>query len=185
VDEAGRGCLAGPVVAAAVVLPPRPPRGIDDSKRLTPTSREALLRDLIESGAAIAWAAAAPEEIDRLNIRQASFLAMRRAIAALPEAPGAVLVDGFEIPGFPGPQQAVVHGDALCLCIAAASIVAKVARDRLMTELDARYPRYRFGEHKGYPTPAHLDALRRYGPTPLHRRTFAPVRRVLELRLGL
>jgi ribonuclease HII len=180
VDEAGRGCLAGPVTAAALLLPARPPRGIDDSKRLTPRQREALMDALVIAGARFAWACAGVGEIDRLNIRQASFLAMRRAIAALPEPPDMVLVDGFEIPRLSLPQQALIRGDARCLSIAAASIVAKVARDRLMVELDRRYPRYDFARHKGYPTPDHLAALRRFGPSPIHRRSFGPVREVIE-----
>jgi len=183
VDEAGRGCLAGPVTAAALILPARPPRGIDDSKRLRPREREALFRALETSGARFAWACAEPEEIDRLNIRQASFLAMRRALAALSEPPSAVLVDGFPIPRLTLPQQALVRGDSRCLSIAAASIVAKVARDRLMVELDGRYPAYGLAQHKGYPTAAHLQALRRHGPSPIHRRTFAPVRCLIELSL--
>jgi ribonuclease HII len=185
VDEAGRGCLAGPVVAAALILPARPPRGIDDSKRLTPRAREALLSALERSGARFAWACAESEEIDRIDIRRASFLAMRRALDALPERPGVVLVDGFAIPLLDLPQQALVHGDAICLSIAAASIVAKVSRDRLMLELDARYPHYGFAVHKGYATPAHLEALRRHGPCLIHRRSFAPVRDSIEPRLGL
>jgi len=183
VDEAGRGCLAGPVTAAALVLPARPPRGIDDSKRLAPHVREALFHALELAGARFAWACVEAEEIDRLNIRRASFLAMRRALEALPEAPGAVLVDGFEIPRLPLPQQALVHGDARCLSIAAASIVAKVARDRLMLELDRRFPQYGFAHHKGYPTPGHLEALQRHGPSPVHRRSFAPVRQLIEISL--
>jgi ribonuclease HII len=183
VDEAGRGCLAGPVTAAALILPARPPRGIDDSKRLTHRQREALFHALETSGARFAWASADPEEIDRLNIREASFLAMRRAVAALAEPPGAVLVDGFLIPHFPLPQQALVRGDSRCLSIAAASIVAKVARDRLMVELDEQYPAYGLAQHKGYPTAEHLRALRRHGPSPIHRRTFGPVRCLIELSL--
>jgi ribonuclease HII len=184
VDEAGRGCLAGPVVAAAVILPSRPPRGIDDSKRLTPRMREALASALESSGARIAWAGAECDEIDRHDIRRATFLAMRRALEALPERPAAVLVDGFAIPLLDLPQQALVHGDALCLSIAAASIIAKVARDRLMLDLDRLYPDYGFAVHKGYATPDHLAALRRHGPCPCHRRSFAPVRDVIEPRLG-
>ncbi len=188
VDEAGRGCLAGPVMAGAVILGRRVPSGIDDSKKLAPERREELFEALSRSGARLAWGRAEPDEIDRLNIRQASFLAMRRALAALDQPPDAVLVDGWVIPGCDLPQQGIVHGDALCLAIAAASIVAKVSRDRSMAELARRHPAYGFDRHKGYPTPEHLEALRRHGPCPIHRRSFAPVRVLLgepvQMELG-
>ncbi|MBM3318578.1 MAG: ribonuclease HII [Candidatus Eisenbacteria bacterium] len=186
VDEAGRGCLAGPVVAGAVVLGRRAPRGIDDSKRLSREQRERLLLALGDSGARIAWAEASPEEIDRLNIRRASFLAMRRAVERLGVEPDALLVDGFEIPGLGLRQRALIHGDALSVSIAAASIVAKVTRDRAMRALAETLPGYGFERHFGYPTREHLAALERLGPTPWHRRSFEPVRRVLagQLELG-
>lgn len=177
VDEAGRGPIAGPVVAACVVLPPRHPiQGIADSKRLSPAQRERLFTQIRRE--AVAWAIgfASPREIERLNIVQASLLAMRRAVLQLPVTPQRVLIDGkFCIPHLSLPQQAVVGGDATEECIAAASILAKVARDRLMQELDRLYPQYGFGQHKGYPTPLHLERLLRYGACPAHRRTYAPV----------
>jgi ribonuclease HII len=179
VDEAGRGCLAGPVFAGAVILGNRVPRGIDDSKKLSPQRREALFGALTQSDAHLAWGVAQPEEIDRLNIRQASFLAMRRALAALDRSPDAILVDGWVIPQCDLQQQAIIHGDALSLAIAAASIVAKVIRDRAMVDLARRHPAYGFERHKGYPTPEHLEALRRHGPCTIHRRSFAPVRALL------
>ncbi|MFC1572465.1 ribonuclease HII [Candidatus Eisenbacteria bacterium] len=176
VDEAGRGCLAGPVVAGALILPARIPRGIDDSKKLSPQKREALFEALRDSGTHLAWGVAAPHEIDTLNIRQASFLAMRRAVDQLPCRPEALLVDGFEIPDYPTPQRALVRGDARSLSIAAASIVAKVVRDRMMVAYGERDPRYGFGKHKGYPTAQHVLALERFGPCELHRWSFEPVR---------
>jgi len=166
-------------MAGAVILGRRVPRGIDDSKKLTPERREELWAALTRSDAHLAWGRAEPDEIDRLNIRQASFLAMRRALAALDQPPEAVLVDGWRIPQCDLPQQAIVHGDALSLAIAAASIVAKVIRDHAMAELARRYPAYGFDRHKGYPTPQHLEALRRHGPCAIHRRSFAPVRALL------
>ena len=157
VDEAGRGPIAGPVVAACVVLPPRHTlTGIADSKQLTPAQREALYDAITRHALAWAIGLASPREIERYNILQASLLAMRRAVLALPIPPQRVLVDGkHAIPNLPLPQQAVVGGDALEESIAAASIVAKVARDRIMRELDRLYPRYGFAQHKGYPTPLH------------------------------
>lgn len=177
VDEAGRGPIAGPVAAACVVLPPRHSMtGIADSKRLTPAQRERLFRQIQQE--AIAWAigVASPREIERLNILQASLLAMRRAVLNLPLVPQRVLVDGkFCIPRLSLPQQAVVGGDAAEECIAAASILAKVARDRIMRELDRLYPHYGFEQHKGYPTPMHLERLMQFGACPAHRRTYTPV----------
>jgi ribonuclease HII len=182
VDEAGRGPLAGPVYAAAVVFHPgrRAPNGIADSKVLTPRQRERLAgvikaRSLVW---AIAWASV--EEIDALNILQASLLAMRRAVHSLDVAPDEVLADGSHCPEFPCPARAVVGGDAKVKVISAASILAKTARDAEMLRLHARFPQYGFDEHKGYPTPEHLKALRRYGVCEAYRRSFAPVRELLE-----
>lgn len=183
VDEVGRGPLAGPVVAAAVILDPACPiDGLKDSKRLSPRRRETLAGQ-IES-AALAWALgrAEVEEIDAINILQASLLAMQRAVAALPLAPELVLVDGNQCPRLGCPAQAVVKGDALVAAISAASIVAKVSRDREMLELDARYPGYGLAQHKGYPSKAHLAALQALGVSPVHRRSYAPVRRALDAR---
>jgi ribonuclease HII len=179
VDEAGRGCLAGPVVAAAVILPARAPAGVQDSKRLSAPARERLYHALVAGGAQIGIGQASPEEIDAINIRQASFLAMRRAIALLAPVPDALLVDGFVIPECGLPQRALIKGDARCLSIAAASIVAKVYRDRLMVSLARDYPPYGFERHKGYPTRAHVGALRDAGPSRIHRRTFGPVAALL------
>jgi ribonuclease HII len=182
VDEAGRGPIAGPVVAACVVLPPRHTlAGIADSKQLTPAQREALYAAITQRALAWAIGLASPREIERYNILQASLLAMRRAVLALPITPQRVLVDGkHAIPSLPLPQQAIVDGDALEESIAAASILAKVARDRIMRELDRLYPQYGFAQHKGYPTALHLERLRLYGACPAHRRTYAPV---AQLRL--
>jgi ribonuclease HII len=182
VDEAGRGPIAGPVVAACVVLPPRHTlAGIADSKQLTPAQREALYAAITQRALAWAIGLASPREIERYNILQASLLAMRRAVLALPIPPQRVLVDGkHAIPNLPLPQQAVVGGDALEESIAAASILAKVARDRIMRELDRLYPQYGFVQHKGYPTVLHLTRLQMYGACPAHRRTYAPV---AQLRL--
>lgn len=181
VDEAGRGPLAGPVYAAAVILDPaRPIPGIDNSKALKACERERLDELIRRRALAFAVARAEVEEIDRLNILQASLLAMERAVAALVPAPSRVLVDGNRCPGvLPCPAHALVDGDARVVAIAAASILAKVARDREMVALDARYPGYGFARHKGYSTREHLEALRRHGACPVHRRSFAPVRAVL------
>ncbi len=180
VDEAGRGPLAGPVVAAAVILDPaRPIPGLADSKRLTARRRAELEARIRER--ALAWALGRAEvgEIDRLNILQASLLAMQRAVEALDPAPDRVLVDGNRLPRLGIPAAAVVGGDARVPEISAASILAKEARDREMCELDRRYPGYGFAGHKGYPTRAHLEALERVGVSPVHRRTFGPVARLL------
>ena len=177
VDEAGRGPLAGPVCAAAVILDPaRPIAGLDDSKRLSERRRDALEPEIKARALAwaVAWASAA--EIDALNILKASLLAMSRAVAALDPPPGRVLVDGNRLPVLACPAEAIVGGDGLVAAIGAASILAKVARDRLMCRLDAEYPGYGFAVHKGYPTRAHRDALVRLGPCSEHRRSFGPVR---------
>ncbi|MDR7402653.1 MAG: ribonuclease HII [Armatimonadota bacterium] len=174
VDEAGVAPLAGPVVAAAVVLPPeaRWP-DLDDSKRLPPVRRDALYARIMTEAVAVAAAQASVEEIDALNILQATRLAHRRAVEALSVRPHLVLLDGRYPADLPVPQAALVDGDARCACIAAASVVAKVTRDRLMRELDAAYPPYGFARHKGYPTREHLEAIRRWGPSPVHRRSFS------------
>jgi len=180
VDEAGRGPLAGPVVAAAVILPGGwVPEGLDDSKRLTARARERLDR-LIRTRAVWGLGAASVAEIDARNIREAAHLAMRRAFAALGVVPARALIDGNALPGpLPCPAEAVVGGDALVAEIAAASILAKVARDRIMARLDARWPGYGWAANAGYGTAAHLDALRRLGVTPHHRRGFRPVHNIL------
>jgi ribonuclease HII len=175
VDEVGRGCLAGPVVAAAVVLDPdRYVARIGDSKTVTALAR-ARLYDKI-TRVAVSWCVAAAEcdEIDRINIHQASLRAMQRAVLGLSPLPDFVLVDAFRIPDLRMAQRAVEHGDARCTAIAAASIVAKVTRDRMMLELHARDPRYGFDRHKGYATREHLDAVLRFGYSDVHRRTFRP-----------
>ncbi len=175
VDEVGRGCLAGPVVAAAVILDPEhyiP--GIADSKVVPAEDRARLYDDIV--GAAVAWSASIvePAEIDRINIHKASLLAMRQAVMSLAPLPGFVLVDGFRIPELLMPQRFVIGGDRRSTAIAAASILAKVTRDRLMTDLHAQDPRYGFDRHKGYATRDHLDAVARFGYSTVHRRTFRP-----------
>lgn len=178
VDEAGRGPLAGPVAVAAVILDPaRPIAGLDDSKKLNPARREALYPLIVERAQAWHVELVAVEEIDRLNILQATLAGMRRCVEALGPRVELARIDGNAVPrGMPCMAEAIVGGDALEPAIMAASILAKVSRDRLMVELHARYPRYGFDVHKGYPTPAHLAALARHGPCPQHRRSFAPVR---------
>jgi ribonuclease HII len=175
VDEVGRGCLAGPVVAGAVILKPDCyVVGVADSKVLTADDRERLFEGIC--GAAVSWhvSIVEPEEIDRINIHRASLQAMREAILSLVPLPGFVLVDGFKVPDLLMPQRPVIHGDRRSTAIAAASILAKVTRDRLMAELHVRDPRYGFDQHKGYATRAHLDAVGRFGYSPVHRRTFRP-----------
>lgn len=176
VDEAGRGCLFGPVVAAAVLMPPMYRiRGIRDSKIVPEPERDRLAAKIRQTAVSWAVASASVEEISRLNILQASRLAMRRAVEALSPPADYLLVDAVTIPlGLP--QLPLIHGDAKCRAIAAASILAKTERDRLMQLLDQQYPGYGVAQHKGYGTPAHLEALRRLGPSPQHRATFAPVR---------
>lgn len=179
-DEAGRGPLAGPVVCAAVILDASSvPEGLNDSKALSPMRRERLLNALIPT-AKISISVIEPTEIDHLNILWASLEGMSRAVRAL-EADFA-LIDGNRLPpALPCPGEAIIKGDAKSLSIAAASIIAKVTRDRLMIEADARYPGYGFARHKGYPTRDHMDALQRSGPTPIHRRSFAPVQKAYSL----
>lgn len=181
VDEAGRGPLAGPVYAAAVILDPdRPIEGLDDSKKLSPERREFLAGQIRERALAWAVAHASVEEIERLNILQATMLAMRRACLALTTAPALILVDGNRLPtGLPCSARALVGGDALEPAISAASILAKTARDACCLDLHARYPQYAFDRHKGYGTALHMARLAEFGPCPEHRRGFAPVRRLL------
>jgi ribonuclease HII len=176
VDEAGRGPLAGPVYAAAVILP-RKTRidGLADSKTLSPAKREALAIEIKQQAIAWAVASASVAEIDTLNILRASLLAMKRAVEGLGVLPRRVVVDGLHCPELPCPARAVVAGDASVAAISAASILAKVARDRLMVELHRQYPQYGFESHKGYATEFHLAALRTYGACEIHRRSFAPV----------
>lgn len=175
VDEAGRGALAGPVVAAAVILDPaRLPQGIDDSKKLNAARREVLYQEIM-AVAHVGVGEATCEEIDEINILQASFLAMRRAVAALPVTPAHALVDGNLPPGLDCPVTCVVSGDALSLSIAAASIIAKVHRDRILRNLSLTYPAFAWDSNAGYGTPEHLRALSLVGPTPFHRKSFAPV----------
>ncbi len=182
-DEAGRGPLAGPVVAAAVILSPDwPDPGLDDSKALTAARRERLAGILREQALAWGLGLAQAQEIDQINIHRASLLAMRRAVEALGVRPDYLLVDGRFTLELDIPQQAVVGGDARCLCVAAASILAKVRRDELMAEMHLRWPQYNFAANKGYPTAEHRQALLRHGPCPIHRRCYAPV---AQLELGL
>jgi ribonuclease HII len=178
VDEAGRGPLAGPVVAAAVVLDPRSGwDGVNDSKKLSAEAREQVYARVLTEARAFAWAVVGPRSIDALNIRRASLEAMRRAVGLLAVRPDLVLVDGNDrIPELSCRQEAVISGDARLLSVAAASVVAKVVRDRIMERLDRVWPDYGFARHKGYGTPEHLAALHRLGPCPLHRFSFAPVR---------
>lgn len=186
VDEVGRGPLAGPVVAAAVILDPtRPIEGLNDSKKLTERRRNQLAEQIREH--ALAWAIGRAEvvEIDQINILQATFLAMRRAVEALPDTPLKALVDGNRIPpGLPCQAQAIIGGDGSEPAISAASILAKVSRDAEMVALDAVYPGYGLAGHKGYPTKVHVEALHALGVTPVHRRSFGPVRRCLQREIG-
>jgi ribonuclease HII len=175
VDEVGRGCLAGPVVAAAVVLhPDKHIPGVCDSKTVQAPERERLYEKIVKQAVAWAVAGADPAEIDRINIHQASLRAMQRAVLALAPLPDIVLVDAFRIPDIPMAQRGVLHGDRRCSAIAAASIIAKVTRDRQMLELHGRDPRYGFDRHKGYATADHLDAVARFGYSEVHRRSFRP-----------
>lgn len=182
VDEVGRGPLVGAVVTAAVILDPaRPIIGLADSKALSEKRRLALFDEIIEKALSWSLGRAEPEEIDSLNILHATMLAMQRAVAGLNIAPEYVLIDGNRCPSLPMPSLAVVKGDSRVAEISAASILAKVTRDREMIELDARFPQYGFARHKGYPTALHLEKLAEYGATEHHRRSFAPVKRSLGL----
>ena len=182
VDEVGRGPLCGAVVTAAVILDPaRPIVGLNDSKKLTEARREQLFDEICEKALSWCIARAEVEEIDQLNILHATLLAMQRAVAGLHITPKLALIDGNRCPVLAVPSAAVVKGDSKVPAIAAASILAKVSRDREMQAMDRQYPGYGIAGHKGYPTAAHLDALQRLGPTPIHRRSFGPVRKLLEL----
>ncbi|AFN78847.1 ribonuclease HII [Stutzerimonas nitrititolerans] len=181
VDEVGRGPLCGPVVTAAVILDPaRPILGLNDSKKLSEVRREALFEEICEKALAWCIARAEVEEIDRLNILHATMLAMQRAVEGLSVTPRLALIDGNRCPQLSVPSAPVIQGDGQVPAIAAASILAKVSRDREMCALDLCYPGYGLAGHKGYPTAAHLEALQRLGPTIIHRRSFAPVRNLLE-----
>ncbi|MCU7960507.1 MAG: ribonuclease HII [gamma proteobacterium symbiont of Bathyaustriella thionipta] len=180
VDEAGRGPLAGNVVAAAVILHPKNRiDGLADSKKLSEKKRESIFVQIRQHSLAFAVACATPAEIDELNILQASLLAMSRAVEALPLRPQKVLVDGNQLPHLSMPAEAIIKGDSKIAAISAASILAKVTRDREMYLLDEQFPQYGFARHKGYPTRAHFEALQLHGPCEAHRRSFAPVRRCL------
>jgi len=185
VDEAGRGPLVGAVVAGAVVLDPlNPIAGLKDSKRLTPARREALYAEIVLKAKAWGVGEASPLEIDQINILQATMLAMQRAVddlcTRLGRWPDKALIDGNRCPSLPIPAEAIIKGDSKEQAISAASILAKVTRDRQMVDLHARYPEYGFLQHMGYPTPVHLAALRQWGACPEHRRSFSPVRAVLD-----
>lgn len=186
VDEVGRGPLCGAVVTAAVILDPRRPiLGLNDSKKLTEAKREWLYEEICEKALAWCIARAEVDEIDRLNILHATMLAMKRAVEGLSITPRLALIDGNRCPQLNVPSAPVVQGDAKVPAIAAASILAKVSRDREMSAFELIYPGYGIGGHKGYPTPVHLEALARLGPTPIHRRSFAPVRAAWEARASL
>ena len=181
VDEVGRGPLCGAVVTAAVILDPaRPSLGLNESKKLPEARREMLFDESREKALSWCIARAEVEEIDQLNILHATMLAMQRAVEGLSVTPKLALIDGNRCPKLNVPSASVVKGDSSVAAIAAASILAKVSRDREMLALDAQYPGYGIAKHKGYPTPVHLEALRRLGPTPIHRRSFAPVRNLLD-----
>ncbi len=180
-DEAGRGPLAGPVVGAAVILPRRLTlKGLDDSKQVSPEHREDLFEEITRGARAWAIGVATEQEIDTINILEATRLAWMRALAQLSVVPDFLLIDGISIPGVATSQRAVVKGDRLSLSIAAASILAKVYRDRLMLDYHRRYPHYQFHLHKGYPTPAHLRLVQEFGPSPIHRRSFQPIKTLLR-----
>lgn len=184
-DEAGRGPLAGPVVAAAVILPGRCRlAGLDDSKQLSPSEREELYGLIRQRAVAVGIGSASHEEIDRLNILEATRLAMQRAVASISPSPDCLLIDAVTLPASGLPARSIIKGDTLSVSIAAASIVAKVTRDRLMFEYHRLYPEYNFESHKGYGTEEHMQQLMTYGPCPIHRRTFAPVAQALA-RTGM
>ena len=179
VDEAGRGPLAGPIVAAAVILA-APVAGINDSKQLSYGQRESYFELLMEGGHAIGKAIIPAAEIDRQGIQRSNYQAMADAIRGLHPAPDYLLIDGFAVPGLAQPQRKIIKGDSLSQSIAAASVIAKVIRDRMMVEYDEAYPEYGFAQHKGYGTRAHLEAITRFGPCPIHRMCFAPLSRPQE-----
>jgi ribonuclease HII len=183
-DEAGRGCLAGPVIAAAVILDREDPiDGVDDSKVLPPARREALAREIAARARAVGIGAASADEVDRVNVLRATRRAMRRAVEALDPGPAWLLLDAVRLADVRLPQVSLIRGDSRCMSIAAASIVAKVVRDRVMAHYAEAYPSFAFGSNKGYGTPAHVEALGRLGPCPIHRRTFrgvAPEQRRLD-----
>ena len=185
VDEAGRGPLAGPVVAAAVIIPPELKiDGIRDSKKLSPKKRDELFDKLINSEAITAVGIIDHSEIDRYNILKASLMAMRKAVCSLIKKPQFIMVDGNQtIPNLSIPQLPIVGGDALFCAISAASIIAKVTRDRIMDKYQELYPEYTFAKHRGYPTPKHLEELNQHGPSEIHRRTFRPVEQILNKTL--
>ena len=186
VDEAGRGPLAGPVTVAAVILDPdRPIKGLDDSKKLNEAKREALYPEIRER--ALAWSVieVGIDEIDSLNILKATLTGMKRAVEALDPAPSMALVDGNRAPDLACEVRTIVQGDSLEPAISAASILAKVSRDRLMLEMHKRYPQYGFDRHKGYPTAEHMRLLEEFGPCEIHRRSFAPVRNAMQQGLGI
>ncbi len=182
VDEVGRGPLAGPVVAAAVILPHDVKiEGLTDSKKLSPAKRDSIFDEIAQIGLVCAIGILDNEDIDKINILQASLMAMRKAVCDLKEKPDFVIVDGnYPIPKISYPQYAVVGGDALCQSVAAASVVAKVTRDRIMDRYQALYPSFSFAKHKGYPTAAHIAELKEHGPTDIHRKTFKPVAEILN-----
>ncbi|GCF11138.1 ribonuclease HII [Dictyobacter arantiisoli] len=185
-DEAGRGCLAGPVVAGAVILPEREDTlelfdGVNDSKKLSPATRDRLYDHIMQHAVSVGVGIGSVDEIDTRNILQATKYAMQLALQQLKPTPQALLLDAIYLPKVPLPQRSIIKGDARSLSIAAASIIAKVTRDRIMVALHQEYPEYGFEQHKGYGTAAHLDALHRHGATPQHRRSFAPVRELFGL----
>ncbi|WP_096087301.1 ribonuclease HII [Agaribacterium haliotis] len=184
VDEVGRGPLAGDVVAAAVILPPQfELDGLNDSKKISDKKRERLFDEIKQQALAWSVARASVEEIDDINILQASLLAMKRAVQALEPQPDFVQVDGNKLPEWSYPSEAIVQGDGKVAAISAASVLAKVTRDREMQAFDAKYPGYGFASHKGYPTKAHLNALAELGVSPIHRRSYAPVKKFLQQEL--